>query len=332
MSQSKKDLVLAAFNNKPVDRVPVGFWFHFTDPEEHMNGLTDPTLVRRNIEGHKRFYEAFHPDFVKVMSDGFLGYPNEVLKTVKSVEELKGVKSLGEGHPWITKQVEIVKKVSDMFGKKVMLFYNVFAPVRYLILQQGVKGYHLAAKLIAEDKEVFKSFLSIIAQDISNLTKRVITEGKADGIYFCVQCIQDASVTKEVYDDAIAPSDLAVLDVANKLSENNILHVCGYEGSRNDLTWFKDYPAKAVNWAVNVEGVSLADGKKIFGDRAVIGGFDNTVNGYLYRGTKEEIEAYTEGLIKGAGKRGVILGADCTVPNDIDVSRLEWVRKKAASL
>ena len=27
--QSKKELVLAAFEQKPVERVPVGFWFHF---------------------------------------------------------------------------------------------------------------------------------------------------------------------------------------------------------------------------------------------------------------------------------------------------------------
>lgn len=28
---SKRQLVLDAFNNKPVERVPVGFWFHFVE-------------------------------------------------------------------------------------------------------------------------------------------------------------------------------------------------------------------------------------------------------------------------------------------------------------
>ena len=29
----KKELVWNAFNNKPVERVPVGFWFHYTENE-----------------------------------------------------------------------------------------------------------------------------------------------------------------------------------------------------------------------------------------------------------------------------------------------------------
>jgi uroporphyrinogen decarboxylase len=41
---------------------------------------------------------------------------------------------------------------------------------------------------------------------------------------------------------------------------------------------------------------------------------------------------YTEKLLKEAGKTGVILGADCTVPPDIDLVRFNWVRDAAATL
>lgn len=37
-----------------------------------------------------------------------------------------------------------------------------------------------------------------------------------------------------------------------------------------------------------------------------------------------------ENLISEAGKEGIIIGADCTVPADIDIERLKWVREKAA--
>ena len=62
---------------------------------------------------------------------------------------------------------------------------------------------------------------------------------------------------------------------------------------------------------------------------AVIGGFGNTVNDLLYKGTKEEIQAEAKKLIAEAGRTGVILGADCTVPRDISLDRLEWVREAA---
>ena len=52
----------------------------------------------------------------------------------------------------------------------------------------------------------------------------------------------------------------------------------------------------------------------------------------LYRGSKEEIEAYVEKLIEDVGKVGVVVGADCTVPADISVERLNWARNKAKEL
>jgi uroporphyrinogen decarboxylase len=105
--------------------------------------------------------------------------------------------------------------------------------------------------------------------------------------------------------------------------------VCGYKGNRNDLSHFADYPADAVNWAVTVEGVSLKEGKKIFGGKGVIGGFDNTEKGVLYTGTQADVEAETRKIIADAGKTGIILGADCTIPADIALERLAWVRNAA---
>ena len=139
-------------------------------------------------------------------------------------------------------------------------------------------------------------------------------------------------MTPEIYQDVIAPAELKVLNGANRVSQNNILHICGYEGSRNDLSLYVNYDAKAINWAVNIEKVSLQEGKKIFGGRAVIGGFDNRHTGLLYKGSQSEIENLTEQLLRDAGKTGVILGADCTVPRDIDLNRLKWVRDKAATI
>ena len=45
---------------------------------------------------------------------------------------------------------------------------------------------------------------------------------------------------------------------------------------------------------------------------------------------KEEIESYTRNLLDEAGTTGVIIGADCTIPEDTSLERLEWVRQAAA--
>ena len=49
----------------------------------------------------------------------------------------------------------------------------------------------------------------------------------------------------------------------------------------------------------------------------------------LYKGTREEVEACAWKILDEAGQVGIILGADCTVPADIDDNRLEWVRQAA---
>lgn len=329
---SKRQLVLDAFNNKPVERVPVGFWFHFANEDEFSQGLKNPDVIRKNIEGHNKFVAEFKPDFVKHMSDGFFEYPNPILSDFESPEDLLKLKPLGPEHPWIVKQVELVRTLTDSFGSEVLTFYNIFAPATFFKLRFGDKGNTILADLLLENKDAVKHALDTIAEDLATLSLKVITDGKADGIYLSVQNVQDNRITPELYKEVIAPGELLVLESANKASEYNILHICGYRGSRNDLSFYFDYHAKVFNWAVNVEGISLAEGKRLFGGRAVIGGFDNTASGVLYSGSKEEIEDFTEKLLRESGTIGIILGADCTVPGDIDLDRLDWVRKKAKSL
>lgn len=181
-----------------------------------------------------------------------------------------------------------------------------------------------------EDPEALKEVMAVLTEDIATLAKAVITDGHADGIYLSVQNIPHPAMTKEKYAEFITPSEVAVLEAANSVSDYNLLHICGYMGCHNDLTWYKDYPFKAVNWAVAFEGVPLEKGEEIFDHRCVIGGFDNNPEGVLYSGTKEEVQAETRRLLDHAGTMGVILGADCTVPKDIDSERFNWVRDAAA--
>ncbi|WRS28646.1 uroporphyrinogen decarboxylase family protein [Oscillospiraceae bacterium MB08-C2-2] len=329
---SNKQFVFNAFDNKEVERVPVGFWFHFIQGEEIKQGLENADILQKSIEGHKKFVGDFGPDFVKLMSDGFFAYPNPILLEAKKAGDLRELKPLGVNHPWIQKQVELVKTLTDAFGDDLATFYNIFAPATFFKILLNEKGNQVLADFITEDKEAVKYALDVIAQDLAVLSQQVITAAKADGIYLSVQNIQDARITKEIYQEVVAPSEKKVLEGANEVSSNNILHICGFKGNRNDLSWYTDYNAKAINWAVTVENVSLSEGKKLFGGKAVIGGFNNTESGLLNTGSQAEVEEYTQKLLEEAGKTGVILGADCTVPSNIDLARLEWVRSKAAAL
>lgn len=324
---SKRDFIFSVLDNKESYRTPVGFWYHFA-PEGLLDYSTE--TIQKNLQGHKQYYEEFQPDFMKLMSDGFFIYPNESIENVKQASDLDQVTA---SHPkqWIEDQVAMVKELTGLYGKEVVTFYNIFAPATHLAWGLSKNGSGLTVPDAAKENPIgLKHALLEISKDIATLTQRVIREGGTDGIYFSVRNIQ--GLDRQAYDQIVAVSELPILQAANELSEYNLLHICGYEGYRNDLSFYVDYPFKAVNWAVTTEDVSLQEGKKLFGGRTVIGGFDHTKNGVLYKGTREEIEEETVRILKGAGNTGVIIGADCTVPSDISISHLRWVREKARQL
>lgn len=329
---SKRELVLKAFRGEPVDRVPVGFWHHFTNEDEWLVGFGNQAIIEKNLAGHQAFLAEVEPDFIKLMSDGYFAYPNERLKKVQSIKDLADIEPLGADHPWISEQVELVQKIRAGFTEDLVAIYNIFAPVTYFkwLVGKVAGGDDIIADFLAEDAVLTKRVLDVIAQDIAALTERIIKEAGADGIYLSVQSIQDARVSAEDYKAFIAPSELAVLEAANAAGGVNILHICGYEGARNDVHLFADYPAQVINWAVGPEGISLAEGRKLFGGRTVLGGFENGKEGLLYTGSQAVIQDETKRLIAEAGKVALIIGADCTIPSDIEAERIQWVRQAAS--
>ncbi|MDE6406122.1 MAG: hypothetical protein K2M20_10800 [Lachnospiraceae bacterium] len=330
---TKRELVLRAFHNEKTDRIPVGFWFHFLEGNEFDATLQRQELLRKNLEGHRKFKETFDPDFVKIMTDGLFHLPYD-LSGVETAADLKKLEVLPREHPFFEKNEELVKGVREIFGEDTLLFFNEFSPFNQLLsglstLGNRPFGIKRLKTFLEQDGEAVAYALDVLAESLNILTGRVVKSGLADGIYLSVNN-PNRAIPAQIYSAFVAPSEIKVLEAANRVSPDHILHICGFAGNKNILSVYQDYPAEVVNWAVHAENLGLAEGKKFFGGKAVIGGFDNVKEGLLYSGTRQEIEAYVEKLLAEAGREGVIIGADCTVPGDIDIERLKWVREKAA--
>lgn len=333
MAQNRRELIDAAFHNQPVDRVPVGFWHHFL-PNPRIDGFGKPELHQEVLEKQAQFYKDFQPDILKVMTDGYFGYPHPWLaKKISSPKELLEIPPLGKDSEWYKLQISYAKELVAAYGKEVQIFYNLFTPHRVFTFTQGtIENPFDLVPWIKEEPETLRKVLLRVADDYALLAKGLIEEGGVDGIFLSVNSIDYDRVTAEEYASVIAPSEIKVLEAANEAKDNNILHICGFRGFRNHLSYYKDYPVLVVNWAAHAEHRTLSEGKKLFGGRAIIGGFGQTEEDLIYKGTEEEIRRETDRLLKEAGTKGVILGADCTVPADTDVRHLEWVRDEAARL
>lgn len=328
---SKKQLVLDAMDGKPVERVPSGFWFHFLDDEITADAFQNPAIMEKVIAGEIEYIEAFEPDFVKIMTDGYFRYNHPQVASARSVSDLKGLRPLADDDPWFVDQIAYAKKLTAKYGQDLAMFYNIFGAATTIRFMQPEweKGEAILVSWVQEDKETVKAAFDVISGDLAKLARRIVTEGGATGVYFSVQNLIGEGITKEVYREVLAPGEKAVLAAVGEVSDYNILHICGYAGHRNDLSWYADYDVKTINWAAVVEGVPLEEGRKIFPKQALLGGFGNLTSEVLYKGTKEEIQAETRRILAAAGRKGILLGADCTVPRDIDRTHLEWVREAA---
>lgn len=333
MAESKKELVLNAMDKKPVPRVPSGFWFHFLDDALHADAFAEPKLNARVLESELRYIDGFRPDFVKIMTDGFFAYRSPAVRKVRTAAELARVRPLAEDDPWFERQIAYAKEITKRHGDEVATFYNLFCAgttLKFMYPGALTEAEDFLLGLIHEDKEAVKAAFAVISADLATLARRLVKEAGVTGIYFSLQNHRGFGHDRSVYDEVFAPGEKEILRAANEASDYNILHICGYEGHHNKIDWYADYDVKTINWAVGVEGVPLEEGRKVFGGRAALGGFGNLPSDVLYSGSRAEVEAETRRILEKAGRTGILLGADCTVPNDIDWQRLDWVRAAAA--
>ncbi len=310
---TKRERVLEAMKHQPVDRPPVGFWFHFQDEQ----GYGQPC-----VQAHLDYYNAIDVDMVKIMCDSYFDYPNPVAKAAKSPADWYAMKPLGPDSVFIREQVERAANIKAGLKDDMLVIYNVFAP--FSLLRFGA-GDEIVMQHLREEPQAILYAMDVVAQDQMTLCEKLLQDAGIDGIYYCVQGGEKNRFTAEEYRRLISPSDRKVLEYANGIGCASVLHCCGWAGIPNHMEVWQDYPADAINWACYVEDMDLAAGQKFFGGKCVLGGFDNRPGGVLYAGTKEEVQAETRRLIETAGTRGVILGADCTLPSTVDIARFGWV-------
>lgn len=287
----KKQRMEAFINNRPCDRVPVGFWHHFVSFHNHYN-WNIPEIYDTILNGQKKYIYEVNPDFLKIMSDGFFGHPNVCRKVITDVDGLKEIKSVGEHHPWITEQVKYVKKICDYAGKDLYKYYSLFSPLQYIRLrfEEYDEDFEKFVRLLRQHPEEMKNAALNIANDIRILLQKLFQETSIDGIFYSVQAVQDATFTPQMHKEFVEPLDLMIMEEIKKYSDNIILHICGYGHYKNDLCLYSNYPAKIFNWAVHTENISLAEGKKIFKGKAVLGGFDNNPDTLLYKASEEDLK------------------------------------------
>ena len=314
---TKRERVTAAFQGKEVDHVPVCMWKHV--PQQYW--ADDDRFVECQLNS----YRVTDVDFMKLSGDKYFGWPSELLDHLTCAKDLYRLEPIGEKHPFIRGQIERTAKIVKGLNGECVALYLVFVPLSSLRIHIG---YPAMMKLIRENPEAVKYACAVIAEDLKHLVKGIIQEAGADGIFYSVQNGEVDRFTAREYRDWVAPTDKIVLDYANSLSHMNAIHFCAWEGTPNRLSVWEDYKAPVVSWSRYMDIMDVAQAQSHFGC-TVWGGFDNRPGSLLYTGTRADIERETDALIARGGKKNYILGADCSLHDELDEARIRWVVEEA---
>jgi uroporphyrinogen decarboxylase len=190
-----------------------------------------------------------------------------------------------------------------------MVFQTIFNP--FLAALQTYGNDLVMAHCKEAPKQVAKA-LKGMAEAEAEWAQSFIEAG-ASGLYYSAQFSEPGRFSKAEWEELIKPNDLMILKASEQKGGRNIVHICGEPDYQFKATpqWHADYPFIIINWSVKDTGVSLKEGKKLFGGRPIMGGMNN--KGNILNGTDESIVEEVRAVINSIDIEGFMLGADCTI-------------------
>ena len=303
---NKREVVLSLLDagaGRPY--TPAGFFIHF-DKSCHRGQAA--------VDKHLEYFRYTGMDFVKIQ------YENSFPQRPEIVKPGDWAKMPFLGQEFYEGQLEVVEGLVKAARKEALVLVTLYSP--FMCAGQTVGADRLVEQ-IKENPERVKQGLEVVTDSLMLFVKECIRLG-VDGFYHSTQGGESYRFEgSPLFDECVRPYDLALMEEINQACIFNILHICDYHGGYTDLSPFLDYPGHVVNCSLKLGAKELtgAEVSRLFG-RPFMGGLER--KGTIVSGSVAEIEAAVEAALANA-PMDYMLGADCTLPGDID-----WENIRAA--
>ena len=302
---NKRDAVLSLLDASDKQScIPAGFFIHFDEIYHHGQAA---------IDKHLEFFRYTEMDFVKIQFENPFPLRPEIQKPDDWVRMPVYQRDFYDNQLRI---VEDLVKAAREEALVIMTLYSPFMCAGQTVRHASSSGHDVITAQIVENPEAVRKGIETITESLMLFVKECIRLG-VDGFYTSTQGGETHRFEDPaLFETCIKPYDLAIMEEINRACEFNILHICDYFDGYNDLTPFLDYPGHVINYSMEL-GSKRVTGKEIsrMFDRPYMGGIDR--KGAIVSGSEDEIrEAVGVALNEAPDK--FILGADCTLPGDID--------------
>jgi uroporphyrinogen decarboxylase len=277
---------------------PAGFFIHF-DPSCHRGQAA--------VDKHLEFFRYTGMDFVKIQYEAQYTIRPEIQKPED------WAKMPQYGLEFYQDQVDIASALVKAAGKEALVIQTLYSP--FMLASHSV-GDGVLHQHLLENPEKAKHGIEIVTESLLIFVRACIAAG-VDGFYHSTQGGETSRFEgSPLFDECIKPFDLAVMEEINATTEFNILHVCDYHDSYAGLEPFLDYPGDVINTNLELGSHKLTGQQvtEMFG-RPFMGGLDRL--GTIATGSQQDVKQLVRSVLADAPERS-ILGADCTLPADVD--------------
>lgn len=292
---TNKREVMQQFLDGTLDKsyVPCAFFMHFGK---------DAKVGESAINAHLRYFVSTGMDFVKIQFEQ--GYGRIQIEKAEDWDQIKPLPA-----DFFTPTLEVVKGIYDIAGANAMVLPTVYSPFQMLIQTVGAKT---VVAFATKEPERIKRALDYFTEALIGYVKACKEIG-VDGFYTPTQGGEQKFYEVDgFFDTFVKPYDIKVMKECNTNTKFNILHICDYEGSYDDLTRFTSYPGQIINAPIEVNGkaFSLQDCEQLF-KRPAMGGLYR--KGTILEGTTDEVIKEVNTLKHALSGKRFILGGDCTI-------------------
>lgn len=290
--------------DKAPDCIPAGFFIHF-DKIYHQGQAA--------IAKHLEYYRHTGMDFVKIQYER--AFPQR--SDIKQPDDWARMPLYKRD--FYEEQLSVVEGLVKEAKAEALVIVTLYSP--FMCVGQTVRrvpsvGHDVITEQIKGGPEHVKKGMEIVTESLMLFVKECIRLG-VDGFYMSTQGgeahrFEDGAL----FNECIKPYDLALMEEIDRSCLFNILHICDYHDGYDDLTPFLDYPGHVINCSLELgeKRITAKDVSRMFG-RPYMGGIDR--KGVIASGSRTEINEAVEDVLREAPDR-FILGADCTLPGDID--------------
>ena len=271
---------------KKIDRIGVAAWYHMPLLDHNAKDFADGIIQSCNfmkwdickVQSHS-FYvsQAFGNDYIPSTSAGLLFGPTTKYGVYhpKMYGELK-VPSLSS--PSVARELEVVKRVLDKLGGKIPVLATIFSPAytaRDLYGGMTFPQFFLnACKYSPEDTH---KGLETISEFTMRLSEEFIKIG-VDGVFWTEAFATTDLMDKATHDEFVKKYDQPILEMINKKTWFNMLHVHGYKNLRFAEYEEANYPVQAYNWedrfGGDETGTTSLKQARAFTDKILMGGIE----------------------------------------------------------